>query len=120
VTIPDDPMVATTLFRWGNFDVATNAVHFTASEVPSGVSPYGNAVPASQALPFSFYLASKPGFWPATKPWPPIGPDVTGGNVTGLAGHVYTNPAKDCFTAMGGPADGSGAVLTFNAASCYP
>ena len=120
VTIPDDPMVATTLLRWGNFDVATNAVHFTASEVPSGITPYGNAVPASQTLPPSFYLASKPGFWPASKPWPPIGPDVTGGNVTGLAGHVYANPAKDCFVAMGGPTDGSGAVLTFSAASCYP
>ena len=120
VTIPDDPMVATTLLRWGNFDVATNAVHFTASEVPSGITPYGNAVPASQTLPPSFYLASKPVFWPASKPWPPIGPDVTGGNVTGLAGHVYANPAKDCFVAMGGPTDGSGAVLTFSAASCYP
>jgi hypothetical protein len=120
VTIPDDPMVATTLLRWGNFDVATNAVHFTASEVPSGITPYGNAVPANQTLPPSFYLASKPGFWPASKPWPPIGPDVTGGNLAGLAGHAYTNPAKDCFAMMGGPTDGSGGVLTFSAASCYP
>jgi hypothetical protein len=40
--------------------------------------------------------------------------------VTGLAGHVYANPAKDCFAAMGGPTDGSGAVLTFSAAGCYP
>jgi hypothetical protein len=120
VTIPDDPMVATTLLRWGNFDVATNAVHFTVSEVPSGITPYGNAVPASQTLPPSFYLASKPSFWPASKPWPPIGPDVTGSNLAGLSGHVYTNPAKDCFAAMGGPTDGSGAVLTFSAANCYP
>ncbi|MGB8296143.1 MAG: hypothetical protein WCG85_12020 [Polyangia bacterium] len=120
VTIPDDPMVAATLFRWGNFDVATNAVRFTAAEVPSDITPYGNAVPASQTLPPSFYLAGKPGFWPASKPWPPIGPDVTGGSVAGLSGHVYTNPAQDCFVAMGGPTDGSGAVLTFSAASCYP
>jgi hypothetical protein len=120
VTIPDDPMVAATLLRWGNFDVATNAVHFTAAEVPSGITPYGNAVPASQTLPPSFYLASKPSFWPASKPWPPIGSDVTGGNVAGLSGHVYSNPAKDCFASMGGPTDGSGAVLTFSAASCYP
>ena len=120
VTIPDDPMVAATLLRWGNFDVATNAAHFTAAEVPSGITPYGNAVPASQTLPPSFYLASKPSFWPASKPWPPIGPDVSGGNVAGLSGHVYSNPAKDCFATMGGPTDGSGAVLTFSAASCYP
>ena len=37
-------------------------------------------------------------------PWPAIGPDVTGGNVTAgsgaaanLGGHVYKNPAMSCF-----------------------
>jgi len=29
-------------------------------------------------------------------------------------------PARRCYNAMGGPADGTGAVLTFNAAACYP
>jgi hypothetical protein len=121
VTVPDDPMVTSTLMRWGNYDVATGSVHFTASEVPSGITPYGNPVPASQALPPSFFAATKPSFWPASKAWPPIGPDVTGGNVSGLAGHATTNPAQDCFTnVMRGPADGSGAPLTFSAASCYP
>ena len=48
------------------------------------------------------------------------GPDVTTGAVAGLAGHVNTLPAEDCYLhMMGGPADGSGAVLTFDAASCY-
>lgn len=120
VIIPDDPMVAATLMRWGNFDVVTNLAHFTATEVPSTISPLANEVPASQTLPPSFYLAQKPGFWPSTKPWPPIGPDVTGGSVAGLSGHVYTTPAKDCFATMGGPVDGSGGVLTFSAATCYP
>ena len=121
VTIPDDPMVKTTLLRWGNFDVVTNAVHFTASDVPSGITPFGNAVPANQTLPASFYVANKPGFWPASKAWPPIGPDVTGGNVTGLSGHVFTNPAKDCYTnVMNGPNDGKGTPLTFNSSACYP
>jgi len=121
VTIPDDPMVKTTLFRWGNFDVVTNVVHFTASDVPSGITPMGNAVPTSQTLPPSFYLTSKPGFWPASKAWPAIGPDVTGGNMSGLSGHAFTNPAKDCFTdVMHGPNDGTGSPLTFNASACYP
>ena len=120
VTIPDDPLVATTLMRWGNYDVATNSARFLASEVPSAITPLGNAVPASQTLPPSFYLAARPGFWPSAKPWPPIGPDVTGGGVAGLGGHVNTIPAKDCFATMGGPADGSGGVLTFSAATCYP
>jgi hypothetical protein len=31
------------------------------------------------------------------------------------------NPAMNCFAGvMGGPADGSGAALSFNAAACYP
>ena len=120
VTIPDDPLVAATLMRWGNYDVATNSVRFQASEVPSAITPLGNPVPASQTLPPSFYLAAKPSFWPSAKPWPPIGPDVTGGNVASLGGHVNTIPAKDCFVAMGGPIDGSGGALAFNAATCYP
>lgn len=121
VTIPDDPIVKTTLLRWGNFDVVTNTAHFDAADVPSAITPMANAVPASQTLPASFYLTAKPGFWPASKAWPPIGPDVTGGNVTGLSGHVFTNPAKDCYTnVMNGPADGTGSPLTFNASACYP
>jgi hypothetical protein len=121
VTIPDDPLVKTTLLRWGNFDVATNAAHFTASDVPSAITPLGNAVPASQTLPASFYLADKPGFWPASKAWPAIGPDITGGNLAGLSGHAFSTPAEDCYsTVMNGPADGSGSPLTFNAAACYP
>jgi hypothetical protein len=121
VTIPDDPLVKTTLLRWGNFDVATNAAHFAASDVPSAITPLGNAVPASQTLPASFYLADSPGFWPASKAWPAIGPDITGGNLAGLSGHAFSTPAEDCYSnVMNGPADGSGSPLTFNAAACYP
>jgi hypothetical protein len=66
------------------------------------------------------YLAAKPAWWPSTKAWPPIGPDVTGGNITGLGGHASTIPAEDCFRGpMAGPVDGSGNVLTFTASGCY-
>jgi hypothetical protein len=120
VTVAPDPLVATTLLRWGNYDTANGAVRFEASEVPSGIMPYGNEVPSTKSLPPSFYLRSRPGFWPAVKAWPPIGPDVTGGGIAGLDGHANTLPAEDCFLGvMAGPADGSGLVLSFNANTCY-
>jgi hypothetical protein len=120
VTVADDPLAVSTMMRWGNYDTATGTARFNNTEVPSGISPYANAVPASQALPASFVFASKPSFWPAAKAWPAIGPDVSGGSVTGLAGHVNTIPAQDCYLkTIGGPADGSGTALTYNAAKCY-
>jgi hypothetical protein len=118
--VATDSGVATTVMRWGNYDVVNAAVRFVSSEVPSGIGAYANALPASQTLPASFYYSSKPGWWPSAKPWPPIGPDVTGGNVGGYGGHANTNPAQDCYTnVMGGSADGTGSVLSFNAANCY-
>jgi hypothetical protein len=120
VRVQPDPLVATTLMRWGNYDTVSGVVRFLNAEVPSGQSPYGNAVPASQSLPASFYLNAKPSFFAAAKPFPPIGPDINGGNVSGVAGHVNSIPAQDCYTSvMGGPADGTGSVLSFNASNCY-
>jgi hypothetical protein len=145
VTVPSDPLVASTSMRWGNYDVASAAARFVISEVPSGISHYGNAVPSSQTLPASFYYSSQPSWWPSGKAWPPIGPDVTGGNIqqcsggtyamslatastqcTGgslasdVAGYANSNPAMDCYLiVMGGPPDGTGSALTFNANTCY-
>lgn len=125
-TVPPDPNVKVTAMLWGNCDSGTGfgSCRFNASEVPSGLSgaqgPFANPVPASQTLPASFYHSSKPAWWPSSKPWPAIGPDVTGGNIAGVGGHAYTNPAQDCYTnVMGGTANGTGAALTFNEASCY-
>jgi len=124
VTVPADPNVATTLMRWGNYDTFNAAATFSSTEVPSALTgvqaPFSNPVPASQTLPPSFFLSSKPSWWTAGKPWPAIGPDVTGGNVSGLGGHVNTIPAQDCYNSMGGLSDGTGPVLTFNASKCYP
>lgn len=145
-TSTNDSLANPTSVFWGNWDVVTNGVRWNAAEVPSGLSSYANPVPASQTLPASFYLSSKPAWWPSTKAWPAIGPDVTGGNVgqcvggtmatsactsnsqcTGggscsviAGGKVVSNPAMDCYlNTMGGPANGTGSALKFDAAACY-
>jgi hypothetical protein len=120
----DDPHVITTMMRWGNFDLSTSTTRFQSSEVPSALTleqaRYANLLPGSQTLPASFYLSAKPSWWPAAKPWPAAGPDVTGGNVSGVGGRVYTLPAQDCYTSLGGNANGTGPQLTnFNADACY-
>jgi hypothetical protein len=127
VKLGGDQLTVDSLMRWGNYDTLNAAVRFVSSEVPStfsdttgAPSAYANPVPSNTNLPSSFYLSSKPSWWPAAKPWPPIGPDVTGGNIAGVGGHANTIPAQDCYaTVMGGPADGSGSVLSFNADICY-
>jgi len=102
-----DAKVATTLLRWGNYDVASRASRWNSSEIPAG-----NPVPASQSLPASFFT-SKPAWW-GTMPWPPIGPDVSG--ASDPTGHVYDVPAKACFKTT---AKDSNGILVFNARTCY-
>lgn len=152
-----DALVNTTAMFWGNWDPATNDVRWcgnsnntgfkstcaSASEVPSGLSAYANAVPSSTTLPDSFFHATKPTWWTSSKAWPSIGPDVTGGNVgqctsgtymasealssTACSGggftanpYVVSNPAMDCyFNVMGGKPNGTGSALAFNASACY-
>jgi hypothetical protein len=124
VSIGSDPNVRTTLLRWGNYDTVTGSAKFDSSEMPSSLSgaqaPYSNPVPGSQTLPASFYYSTKPGWWPSAKAWPPIGPDVSGGNIANVGGHAFTIPAQDCFlNVMNGKADGTGPVSSFNAGNCY-
>lgn len=115
-----DPVVGATLMRWGNYDTFNNAVRWVAAEVPSGIKPYANPVPANQSLPPSFYQPVRPGWWPSTKPWPPIGPDVALGNIANVAGHANTNPAQDCYISMGGSANGTETLpLSFSSSGCY-
>ena len=92
----NDPLTAATAMRWGNYDTATQSVRWEASEVPSGLGALANPLPATHALPASFYLRGKPSWW-GTMPWPAVGPDVTGG--TDPTGHVYANPAEACYNA---------------------
>jgi hypothetical protein len=142
-----DPLSHSTLMRWGNYDVVQNAVTWNSTESSPGAVPYVNAqtTPSNHTLPASFYLSAKPS-WFGSLAFPPVGPDVTGGNsgtfpsgtYSGVlcqngsaaggatcssqwAGHVNLIPAASCYlNVMHGPPDGSGSVLSFDAATCYP
>jgi len=114
--VPNDASVQANVMRWGNYDSASATVRFVNAEVPSGISQFANSVPSTQNLPASFYLSSKPSWWPSSIPWPAIGPDVTGGNISGLGGHANVIPAKACFNNSSRDANG---YLLFLASNCY-
>jgi hypothetical protein len=122
-TASPDSRVATTLLRWGNYDTVTGAPRFLPGEAPTGLADYPNAVPGSQSLPPSFYLSARPAWWGTpwgTPAWPPIGPDVSGGDVPGFAGHAWKIPARLCYENTSvDSAYGSANVLAFNASNCY-
>jgi len=112
----NDPITLSSLMRWGNYDVVSAGARFVSSEVPTGIGLYSNPVPASQTLPPSFYLTSRPGWW-GSMPWPAIGPDVTGGDVAGYSGRAWRNPARVCYD--NATKDSGGGITNFNAKKCY-
>ena len=129
-TVGPDTNVLRTLMRWGNYstitqstDTPTNSgIRFVNSEVPSGITNFPNSVPASQTLPSSFYLMTKPLWWSASVPYPAAGPDITGGNILGMAGHVNKIPARTCFESLSNDLAYSGSnppIKSFNANTCY-
>jgi hypothetical protein len=75
----DDPNVAATLLRHGNYDYVTHSVVWDP-----GI--------ANHDLPDSLYLDGKPDWWCQETPWPPIGPDV--------AGYYNDLPAKRRFEGL--------------------
>lgn len=112
-----DPLVANSLFRWGNCDTVTGSCRNQSSEVPTSLSgnaaPFVNSVPGSTALPASFFTGATAhpsggtglSWWkvcinyPACSsslipPYPPVGPDVVGGPYTAGTGSAYDIPAK--------------------------
>jgi hypothetical protein len=121
----NDPNVLATTMIWGNCDSANGFANcrFVNSEVPSSLSNQGQSflasfIPVNHTLPASLYLTAKPS-WFGTVPFPPIGPDVTGGNVSGVNGTVNMIPAEVCYlNIMGGPANGVGPVLTYSRTAC--
>jgi hypothetical protein len=110
----DDAVVVASALRWGNYDTVNDATRFVTSEIPTAGIPRltGATVPTcvptclAQLTP-SWYLSSKPTTWwntPWGEPkWPPLGPDVTGGNhhdnlvSGGIGGHADMIPAMLCY-----------------------
>lgn len=122
----NDTVVSSALMRWGNYDVLNAAVRWNTTEAQPGsatnLAANMLANSGSHVLPNSFYLSSKPSWWNVVAgvqpPWPAAGPDVTSG--PGPGGYAYINPAWNCFkNIMGGPTDGSGSPLSFDANACY-
>ena len=146
-----DPLVRSTLMRWGNYDTVTGGTKWDSTEASPAAVPYVNANFTSgyfgtlaHTLPTSLYYSSTPSWWPAGKAWPPVGPDVSGGNLgtcsgtyagaqgtvaaqctggtlnSAWAAHANSIPAQDCYlNTMSGPPDGTGGVLSFDANTCY-
>jgi hypothetical protein len=100
---PSDTYTTTSLMRWGNYDTVTAAVQWNAGEVPSGLTDgFANPVPSGHTLPPSFYSNAQPAFWndgigQSSIPWPPIGPDVSGGNIPNAGGYANHIPAEVCY-----------------------
>lgn len=147
-----DPLTVSTLMRWGNYDTVSAAVQWNSTEASPAAVPFVNAnftssyfASLAHTLPNSLHYSSQPSWWPSSVVWPPIGPDVSSGNVgmcsggtfagaqatassqctggtlsTAWASHVNAIPAQVCYlSVMNGPADGSGSVLSFDATKCY-
>src|SRR6202012_4944211 len=111
-----DTIATSSLMRWGNCDSFNNACRFQSSEVPTTLSgnaaPYENSVPANNNLPPSFFMstAAHPSggtglsWWKvetnyptnttfSTPPFPPNGPDVSGGTYQIGTGSANDIPA---------------------------
>jgi parallel beta-helix repeat protein len=94
------PSTDTTSINHGNYDFKTNGVAYWEGG-------------SNHAFASSWYYSSKPAFL-GSKPWPLIGPDITGGNLSGTSGLVNTNTAYDCYWTGGVHAN-----QPFNSAACY-
>lgn len=108
--IPVDQLAMSTSLWWGNWDPATKAVRWCGtssdtgwssicgshSEIPTSAPGYPNSLPtvgdtaAGQGtLPNSFYMTTTPS-WFGSVPYPPVGPDVSNGNVGQCSGTLNT------------------------------
>lgn len=122
----NDLLTDSTSMYWGNYDTVNGSIQTNSGETASGASTYpGLASPSTSWSSYpSFYLSSQPSWWifpnGTTAPWPGTGPDITSGNISGVSGHAYLNPAANCFyNVLGGVNTGASPVLAFDANNCY-
>lgn len=111
----NDALSAQTAVRWGNYDTANGAVlgctasgsnafssshnsACTSDERGDGAPVYPGMSSPSTTLPESFYLPGAP-VWFGTTAFPPVGPDVTNGNLPNLGGFANSIPAYQAFMA---------------------
>ena len=159
-----DAVIRPTMMRWGNYDTVNAAVRWNSTEAAPAAVQYVNANftttyfnTLAQTLPNSLYLTATTagscgtglGFWKNPTDghcpkFPPIGPDVSSGNV-GTCSGTYAGaqsttssqctggtkssawggladaiPAQYCYlVTMGGTPDGTGSMLGFNPSACY-
>lgn len=124
--LDNDPLVAATTMRWGNWDTVSGAVRENSSETASTAPTYPGLSAPSTTFPCSFYFSSctPPAWWQfphgTASPFPGIGPDVTGGGIGNTGGHAGDNPASNCGkNVLGINPSGSSGPLQFNPAACY-
>jgi hypothetical protein len=119
VNLPNAANPGTTMY-WGNYDTVNATTRFNSAEVPSGLPIYANPVPGNDNLPSTFYGVKYSLFsntaW-GTPVFPPIGPDVSGGNIPNVGGFANAIPAQLAFQNL--PIDSAYSVSSkVTAASC--
>lgn len=145
--VPIDPVVKPSTLRANNWDAFNGSCQNNASEIPNTIPNWPNPTPTG-TWPASFFLTTRPNWWPASQAFPAVGCDVSSGNVgqiggtintvgkqSGLPGiigqtyagntvsaawgsHVNAIPAEACFLALGGLPDGTNAALNFDQSDC--
>jgi len=115
--VPADPVVGTSMLRWGNYDVVNAATQWNTNEVPSGIAVYPNPVPTSTctsslSCPASFYVSSRPNWWSPSIPFPAIGPDISSGNVGICSGTPNTSGHYSGVAALSSAQCSPGPALT--------
>jgi hypothetical protein len=71
IFIVDESKAAwTTMWLTGNYDTVSGKTQWNAS------APTKNLPDSTHALPASLYYAQRPGWWPASSPWPWVGPEL--------------------------------------------
>jgi hypothetical protein len=117
ICVDNDPLVSSSLMRWGNYDTFNAAVRTNSGETGSSASTYpGLSSPSTSWASYpSLYLPSKPSFF-GSNPWPTVGPDISGGPLPNGSQH---NPAEFCYASLGGVTSGASGPLAFDANTCY-